>query len=215
MELLDINEDAKNIYPFRVFLREGTGQEAAAPAIRVYSLPSYTQDFMRMLEFFMSAADEVTAIPRYMYGDTQNVGGAGKTATGLSMLMGAANTTLKDQIKNFDDGITIPYIKAHYFWNMEFNEKEHIKGDYQVTAMGSTSLIAREVRTESLLQFINITNNEVDIAMVQRDNVLRELAKALDLDDLSLIKDPNTVKIETAKRDKQLLPIVNLSKSLL
>ena len=28
---------------------------------------------------------------------------------------------LKDQIKNFDDGITIPFIKALYFWNMDFN----------------------------------------------------------------------------------------------
>jgi hypothetical protein len=200
MDLLEANEDPKDLFPFRVFLRDGQGADAAAQAIRVYSLPSYTNEFMSMINFFMSASDEVTAIPRYMYGDTQNVGGAGKTASGLSMLMGAANVTVKDQIKNFDDGITLPFIKGLYFWNMEFNPKETIKGDYQVMAKGSTSLIAREVKAESLITFMNVTNNPTDLMYTKRDNVLREYIKVLDLDDMDLIKDPNTVKIEEASR---------------
>jgi hypothetical protein len=199
-DLLEPNEDPKDLYPFRVFLRDGQGSDAAAQAIRVYSLPSYTNEFMAMINFFMSASDEVTAIPRYMYGDTQNVGGAGKTASGLSMLMGAANVTVKDQIKNFDDGITLPFIKGLYFWNMEFNPKENIKGDYEVMAKGSTSLIAREVKAESLITFMNVTNNPTDLMYTKRDNVLREYTKVLDLDDMDLIKDPNTVKIEEQSR---------------
>jgi hypothetical protein len=200
MDLLDPNEDPKDLFPFRVFLRDGQGQEATAPAIRVYSLPSYTNEFMTMINFFMNAADEVTAIPRYMYGDTNQMGGAGKTATGLSMLMGAANVTLKDQVKNFDDGITIPFIKALYFWNMEFSTKEYIKGDFNVNARGSTSLIAREVKAESLMQFMNTTNNPTDLMYTKRDNVLREYSKVLDLDELDLIKDKNTVEIEEKNR---------------
>ena len=199
-DLLEPNEDPKDLYPFRVFLRDGTGSDAAAQAIRVYSLPSYTNEFMAMINFFMSASDEVTAIPRYMYGDTQNVGGAGKTASGLSMLMGAANVTVKDQIKNFDDGVTLPFIKGLYFWNMEFNPKENIKGDYQVMAKGSTSLIAREVKAESLITFMNVTNNPTDLLYTKRDNVLREYTKVLDLDDMDLIKDPNSVKLEEKSR---------------
>jgi hypothetical protein len=137
-----------------------------------------------------------------MYGDSQNVGGAGKTASGLSMLMGAANVTVKDQIKNFDDGITLPFIKGLYFWNMEFSPKENIKGDYQVMAKGSTSLIAREVKAESLIQFMNVTNNPTDLMYTKRDNVLREYTRVLDLDDMDLIKDPNTVKIEEKSRNE-------------
>ena len=203
-DLLEPNEDPKDLYPFRVFLRDGQGADAMAQAIRVYSLPSYTNEFMSMINFFMSASDEVTAIPRYMYGDTQNVGGAGKTASGLSMLMGAANVTVKDQIKNFDDGVTLPFIKGLYFWNMEFNPKENIKGDYEVMAKGSTSLIAREVKAESLITFMNVTNNPTDLMYTHRDNVLREYTKVLDLDDMDLIKDPNTVKIEEQQRSEQI-----------
>ena len=202
MDLLDPNENPKDLFPFRVFQREGTGADAAAQAIRVYTLPSYTNEFMGMIQFFMSASDEVTAIPRYMYGDTNQVGGAGKTATGLSMLMGAANVTLKDQIKNFDDGITVPFIRALYFWNMDFNDKEFIKGDFNVVARGSSSLIAREVKAESLMQFMGATNNPTDIMYTKRDNTLREYAKVLDLDELDLIKDRNTVKIEEKSRNE-------------
>jgi hypothetical protein len=199
-DLLEPNEDPKDLFPFRVFLRDGQGADAAAQAIRVYSLPSYTNEFMAMIQFFMNASDEVTAIPRYLYGDTNNVGGAGKTATGLSMLMGSANITLKDQVKNFDDGITVPFIKALYFWNMDFNPKENIKGDFQVQARGSTSMIAREVKQESLLQFMNITNNPTDLMYTKRDNVLREYVKMQDIDEFDLIKDSNTVKVEGQQR---------------
>ena len=203
-DLVDSSENPRDVYPFRVFLREGQGMEATAPAVRVYNVKSYTREFMSMIDFFMSASDEVTAIPRYMYGDTNNVGGAGKTASGLSMLMGAANVTLKDQVKNFDDGITKPFIKALYFWNMEFNDKEHIKGDFAVVAKGSSSLIAREVKAEAINQFLSITNNPTDLMFTRRDNVLRELVKIMDLDDMELIKGKNQVAIEQESRNKQM-----------
>jgi len=203
-DLLDPSEDPRDIYPFRVFLRDGQGMEASYQAVRVTSLPSYTNEFMTMIQFFMTAADEVTSIPRYMYGETSNIGGAGKTASGLSMLMGAANVTLKDQVKNFDDGITKPFIKALYFWNMSFNEKEFIKGDFSIQARGSTSLIAREVRQENLNQFLANTNNPVDLAYTKREKVLREMIKVLDLDDLDLLKDENTIKIEQEANAKQI-----------
>jgi hypothetical protein len=214
MDLLDNNEDPKKIHPFRVFVRDGHGADASAPAVRVYSLPSYTNEFMGMINFFMNANDEVTAIPRYMYGDTNQVGGAGKTATGLSMLMGAANVTLKDQIKNFDDGVTVPFIKSLYFWNMDFNTKEYIKGDFNIVARGASSLIAREVKAEALTTFMQATMNDVDLTYTKRDNVLREFAKVLDLDEYDLIKDKNTVQIEEKARSEAMEEEANFQKEL-
>lgn len=200
VDLLSADEDPRDLYPFRVFAREGTGMDASAQAVRVFNVDTHTQEFMAMIGFFQTAADEITTIPRYMYGDGSKVGGAGKTASGLSMLMGAANITLKDQVKNFDEGITKPFIKGLYFWNMEFNEKEHIKGDFSVQARGSTSLIAREVKLESLHQFLQLTANEIDMMYTRRDNILRAIVKAMDLDDMELIKDKNTVEIEEKDR---------------
>lgn len=202
MDLLDPDEDPRDLYPFRVFMRTGQGAEAAYEAIRVTSLPSYVNEFMTMITFFRDMADEIPAIPRYLWGEGSQIGGAGRTATGLSMMMGAANITLKDQVKYFDDGITSPFIKALYFWNMQFNPKPHIKGDFNVVARGSTSLIAREVQSESLNQFLSIVGgNELLLPYLKLDNILRQMVKIMDLDELDLIKDPNEVAIQTKSRE--------------
>ena len=203
MDLLTMDEDPNDVYPFRVFQRSGVGQEATARAIHVNQLPSYTTQFMGMIQLWMTMADEETAIPRYMHGDNQNVGGAGRTATGLSMLMGASNTTLKDQIKNFDDGITKQFIQAIYFWNMDLNPKKEIKGDYNIMAKGSTSLIAKEVKAEHLNNFLQLTNNPVDLQYTNRDVVLREMSKSLDLDDMELIKTKDQIKVAQEQASQQ------------
>ena len=203
IDLLTADEDPNDLYPFRVFQRDGVGQDATAKAIHVTSVSSYTSQFMSMINLWMTMADETTNVPRYMHGDTQGVQGAGRTATGLSMLMGASNVTLKDQIKNFDDGITKPFIKSMYCWNMDLNPKNDIKGDFNVVAKGSTSLIAKEVRSEHLNNFLQITNNELDMKYTNRDVVLREMAKSLDLDELGLIKTKEQIRVAEEQASKQ------------
>jgi len=214
VDLLDAADDPTDLYPFRVYQRTGTGSEATAKAIHVTSMPSYTNEFLELANFFMSLADEITVIPRYMHGDNNNVRGAGQTATGLSMLMGAVNITLKDLVKSFDDGITKPFIKSLYFWNMEFNKKPDIKGDYSVIAKGSSSLIAKEVRSEQLLGFLNITNNPVDLQYIHRDVALREILKTYDLSDIELIKSPFQIqeeqKAQQAEAQRQQAYVENL-----
>ena len=103
------------------------------------------------------------------------------------MLLGQANITIKDQVKNFDDGITKPFITAMYYWNMQFNSDEDIKGDYAVVARGSSSLIAKEVRSQTLLQFAQITQNEMDASSVKRPTLIRAIADSLDLSDDNLV----------------------------
>lgn len=203
MDLLEPDEDPRDLYPFRVFMRGGQGAEAAYEAIRVTTLPAYTNEFLSMIAFFREMADEIPAIPRYLWGEASQLGGAGRTATGLSMMMGAANITLKDQVKNFDDGITEPFIKALYFWNMQFSTKAFIKGDFNVVARGSTSLIAREVQAESLNQFLNVIgSNELLSPYLKLDNVLRQMVKIMDLDEMDLIRDRNEVAIQDKARQE-------------
>jgi hypothetical protein len=200
VELLARGEDPNDIYPFRVFQRKGVGVDATAQAFRVTSLPSYTNEFMGMVNFFMTAADEVTTIPRYMHGDQGLTGAASQTATGLSMLMGSANITLKDQVKIYDDFVTKRYLRNVYHWNMEFNEKEEIKGDFEIVPQGSTSLIAKEVQLENLNTFLGIATNEVFQDVVNYDEILRELMNLYDLDNPKLIRTKDEIKMIREQR---------------
>ena len=71
------------------------------------------------------------------------------------MLMGAANILLKDKVKDFDDCIVAPFIRSMFRWNMQWNPREDIKGDFEVVASGSQSLVAREVRAQQVPALIN------------------------------------------------------------
>lgn len=112
------------------------------------NVPSCVSENLTAQQFWSNAADEIST-PRFNAGDG-NVSGAGKTASGLSMLMGASNILLKDHIKNFDDHIVAPFIRAMYRWNMQWSDREDCKGDFEVVASGSQSLIAKEVRAQQI-----------------------------------------------------------------
>ena len=202
MDLIDESEDPTDVYPFKVWMRSGAGADASAPALRVINVPSETQNFLMMNEAFEKYGDEVTTIPRYMWGDNPG-SGAGRTASGLSMMMGSANITIKDQVKNFDDGITKPFITAMYHWNMQFGDDENVKGDYSIQANGSSSLIAKEVYANSLMQFANLTANPGFAPMVKQDNLLRSIVDVLDLNDKGLIKTDQEIMAEQQQAAQQ------------
>jgi len=202
IDLLAEGEDPFDIYPFRVFQRVGTGPEAGQQAIRIQNQRAYTNEFLGMLNQFVQMGDEVTTIPRYMWGEQSQMKGAGQTATGLSMLMGSVNITLKDQIKNFDDGVTKPYIKAHYFWNMEFNPKENIKGDFNVVAKGTSSLIAKEVKLETLVRYLQVISSFPElIQSLDLKKVNDILTDSLELE--SLTKSKEQLQAEQQMRQQQ------------
>jgi hypothetical protein len=198
VDLLADGEDPLSMYPFRVFQRKGVGIEASQQAVRVTKLPSYTNEFLGLVNFFQETADESTTVPRYLHGQ-QQMTQSQRTATGLSMLIGASNITLKDQVQYFDEGVTTPFIKSMYFWNMEFSNKESIKGDFNVEARGSKSLVAKEVKMEQINNFLSLTNNPTDLRYIKRDVLLRQLAEIFDLDNLGFIKS----KEEVAADDKR------------
>jgi len=186
----------------RTWLRTGKGAEAAAQAIRFFTPPNHTKDLLNMVETFRVWNDEVTGIPSYMHGDS-DVSGAGKTASGLSMLMSAANLTLKDALENFDQGITVPFLKEMYSWNMRYEEDEAIKGDYEVKAKGASSLVAKEVRVNNLQNFMSITANEMDQNIIDRRSMLEEILKEMELPEHILRPEEETDYIKQLEQALQ------------
>lgn len=220
IDLLADGEDPTKLFPFRVFQRVGSGIEAGQQAIRVTKLPSYTNEFLGLVDFFQSTADESTTIPRALSGVTDSgQTGAAKTATGMSMLIGASNITLKDQVHYMDEGVTKKFIRAMYFWNMEFNNKESIKGDFNIVARGSKSLIAKEVKMEQINQFLSLTNNDIDNQYIKRDVLLRELSEIFDLDQLGFVRTADEVKqkqdadAEAEKRQQDMAMVLEAMKA--
>lgn len=169
-----------DIYARKAWLREGIGQEAAIPAVRPLPLNSHIDELTGVINLFMQFADTETALPPPALGDPSQGGSeALRTTGGMSMLMGAAALPIRDTVRNYDK-FTTSFIGSLYHWNMEFNDNSDIKGDYQVIARGSTSLVAKEVRAVALDQF-SVTLNEEERQHVSTRKLLEERMKSYDI----------------------------------
>ncbi|MEO8296340.1 MAG: hypothetical protein ABI574_00890 [Burkholderiales bacterium] len=194
LDLLSNSEKVNEVVPWKVWPRNS--KSPGQRAINVVELPSRSAELSAMAAMFENNADEVTAIPRYMSGENATTGAAG-TSSGLSMLMGAVNIVIKDLITAWDEGVTVSFIRALYHWNMKFNQDDSIKGDYDVQATGTASLVAKEVRARALNEFAAGTANPMDAPYVKRDKLLRQRAEANELSDVVKTEDEVAAEMES------------------
>lgn len=167
-----------SIYPGKIFRRDGG---APGQAIFGTKFPNVSNENMQMFDKARQLADESTGFPSFAHGQT-GVSGVGRTASGISMLMSAANGSIRTVVKNFDDYLLSPLGKALYHFNMQFDFDESIQGDLEVKAEGTESLMANEVRSQRLMQFLGIVQNPVLAPFAKMDYILREIARSMDLD---------------------------------
>lgn len=183
--LLATNERITETFPFKVWAR--SGDDPTAQAVRIIDVPSHINELSAIKQLFEESADEVLALPRFMNGENATTGAAG-TASGMSMLMGAANLSVKDLVTNYDDGVTSSFITAIYRWNMQFSRDESIKGDYNIVATGASSLVAKEVRNNQLVQFTTTLQPE-ERARVKWNETLKAKAESLDMGHIVMTDD--------------------------
>lgn len=198
--LLSSVENVDEHVPWKVWLRNNTSP--GVRAINQINFDSHLGELSSMATMFENNADEVTAIPRYMSGENVANGAAG-TSSGLSMLMGAVNIVIKDLITGWDENVTCPFIRALYHWNMRFNPDDSIKGDYDVAATGSASLVAKEVRARQLNELAALTANEFDAPYVKRDVLNRKRAEANELPDVIKTEEEVTADMNSPQAQAQ------------
>lgn len=176
---LAVTERADEVFPWKIWYRK-SGANMDKPAVRQIQLDNNLEWLSKMASMFEQNTDEVTAIPRYMTGENATTGAAG-TASGMSMLMGAANIIIKELLGSWDEGVTRTFIQSLYRWNMQFNRDNSIKGDFDVKARGTASLIAKELRGQQLDAFAQQTAEGPDAPFVNRHELLLARSEALEL----------------------------------
>ena len=167
-----------SVYPGKVFRRQGG---APGQAIFGTKFPNVSQENLQLFDKARQLADESTGLPSFAHGQT-GVSGVGRTASGISMLMNAASGSIKTVIKNVDDYLLKPLGEGLFRFNMQFNFNPEIRGDLEVHARGTESLMANEVRSQRLMQFLQTASNPALAPFAKFNYIIREIAKAMDLD---------------------------------
>lgn len=184
-ERLDPLESELDIFPWKVWQTRGS-EVGGSNAVNFFQPQSNAQELMAVYKEFEMKADDITGIPRYVYGN-EKVGGAGTTASGLAMLMGSAAKQIKQAIGNIDYGIIRPALEMVYCYNMLTSKDRTIKGDAKVVARGANALLLRDMATQRRSEFLGMTSNEVDMNIIGpegRGKLLRSIAEDLDLKDI-------------------------------
>ena len=167
-----------SVYPGKVFRSQGG---APGQAIFGTKFPNVAGENLQLFDKARQLADESTGMPSFAHGQT-GITGVGRTASGISMLMNAAAGSIKTVIKNVDDYLLKPLGEGLFKFNMQFDYDPQIKGDLEVKARGTESLMANEVRSQRLMQFLQVSSNPALAPFAKFQYIIREIAKAMDLD---------------------------------
>ena len=196
--VFDVDESAlvggqsMEIYPGKIFRRQ-----AGMPGQAIHGLkfPNTSQENLMMFDKFRQLADEQTGIPSYSHGQT-GVQSMTRTASGMSMLLGASSLNIKTVVKNLDDFLLRPLGESYFQWNMQFHEGElDIEGDLEVKATGTNSLMQKEVRSQRLTMFLQTAQSPAIAPFVKISKLVSELAYSLDLDPDEILNDPEEAAI--------------------
>lgn len=183
IERIPPNEDISNLQPWKIWQVTNDPLGSSAPAIRFTQPESNAQQLMAVYEKFSRLADDHSGIPGYVYGD-MDVQGAGRTSSGLSMLMGAAGKGIRQVVMHIDSDVVKPIVTRQFVYNMRYDEDESIKGDVEVLAKGAINLAVKETVNLRRIEFLNATANPIDAEILGVDGraaILREVAKGLQM----------------------------------
>lgn len=166
-------------------------------AFGTFEISSHQPELMAIFQSAKQLADEETSLPQIMQGSNEK----GVYTQGQAQaLMGAANTVLRRVVKQFDDDITLPTITRFYNWNMQYSQKEYIKGDYDVSPRASTTLMVREIQNQNLASWLQLAGNSPFAPAIKGNELLKKLAKAQHLEGDDIVKTDEEIASEEAKR---------------
>lgn len=172
--------------------------EDVTKAFAVINVDSHIGEFLKIVEVAMSLADTESGVSPMMQGEQSQ---AAETLGGMTMRWTNANGVMRVRVKRFDDGITRPHLNRYYDWNMQNSLKDDIKGDYEVDARGSSTLIERDIQNQATANLVQLFGNPKFEPYLKPFDALKATLKSWKLDPADYCKtDQEAAQIEEAAK---------------
>ena len=203
---LPSGEDITSMYPWKIWQFEADPMGSTAQPITFFQPASNANELMSVYEKFSQMADEYTGIPRYMAGFNGGEGGAGRTASGISMMITNASKVIKQVLGNVDNAIEA-LLDRLYYHNMRYGDDPDLKGDVVIVARGAESMVAKEAaqqRTNEFLQLILSAPMVQQIVGVDGTaEQLRQVARRLDMNPDKIVPSAGRLQMMQAQQLQQ------------
>jgi hypothetical protein len=193
---LAAGEDGEQMYPWkRWHIEDDPVTGASQVPISFFQPNSIAQELLMVYDKINAMADDLSAIPRYLQGNS--AGGAGRTSSGLAMLMANASKILQTVAANIDRDIFEPLLTGLYDIIMMTDNSGLLTGEETVRVMGVTVAIQRETQRARQLEFLQITANPIDVGIMGpegRAQVLRTVSEGIGMPGADIVPSDDVLK---------------------
>lgn len=215
---------ANEIYNGKIFFTDN--QDLAFPVVKMSKIPTMSAELMSVIAMFRRFIDDETNAPSQGSGFAPTgAASAARTASGLSILKGEADIVKNTPIKNIDDYLVVPMIKSLYDFNMKWYGHMFAGGlDTKVKALGSKSLLTKEIQNAQMINLLNVSNNDRDAMIVKRAETYADVVEAMGQNPeerintpeeiARLSKNPQQEKLEALEVEKLVLENELISKEI-
>ncbi len=203
-ERLAPDESGEDLYPWKRWhvRSDPAGNNTQAP-IDFFMPTSNAATLQGVYQFWLSTADDISGIPKYV-GGSGDSGGAGRTASGLAMLMGNASKLLQTVSANIDRDIWEPCLGELFDLIMLTDTSGMLTGEEKVTVLGVNVAIQRETQRQKALEFLAHTANPQDMHIIGikgRGVVLRHVSTQLGMPGEEIV--PNDQKLDQMQQAQE------------
>lgn len=200
------SEDGESLYPWKRWhvTSDPLGNNTQEP-VSFFQPTSNSGELLQVYQAFAGIADDLSGIPRYLTGDS--AGEAGRTASGLSMLMGNASKLLQTVAGNIDRDVIGPCLENLLDMILMTDQSGLLTGEESVRVMGVQVATQKETQRSRQLEFLQATGNPIDAQIVGvkgRAAVLRAVAKTIGLDGEEVVpSDEEILQMQTQQQAQQ------------
>jgi len=194
---LSDGENAEDMYPWkRWHVKTDPFGNNQQPPIEFFQPQSNSADLLNVYTQFNSLAEEASAIPRFLTGQPP-VGGLGRTASGLSMLIQNSSKILQTVASNIDRDIMQGVLDNLMDMVLLTDQSGLLSGEEKVRVLGVSVAVQRDTQRARQEQFLQMTMNPIDNAIIGpmgRAQILRSVADTLGLPGEDIVPSEDKMK---------------------
>lgn len=195
-------ETGEDLYPWkRWFVTNPLLASSTEKPVDFFQPQSNGQELLGVFKAFYDLSDDVSAIPRYLSGNSPG-GGAGRTASGLAMLMGNASKILQTVCANMDRDMINPALTNLMDLILLTDTTGLLKGTESVTPKGVAVAMQRETMRARQLEFLQLTANPIDMAIMGpkgRAAVLRSVSNTIGMPGEEIVPSEDELQQQQAQ----------------
>lgn len=207
MDRTHAQEEPETIYPWKrwYMTSDPLVNNNSQKPVEFFQPTSNAQELLGVYNQFQNIADDLSAIPKYMAGGGVG-GGAGRTASGLAMLMGNASKILQTVAANVDRDVIHPALDQLYDILMLTDTTGVLQGDENIKVMGVNVALQRETQRVRQLEFLQATANPLDAQIMGakgRAKILASVSETIGIPGDGIVPDEAELEAIQAQQDQQ------------